>query len=51
MTFKNNIFFFNQPLKKNRSVKEKSCGSIVGEVLPGAFKVVGRLCCIMRVTV
>lgn len=49
MTFQD-TFFSNQRLKKIRSVKEKSHGS-VGEVLPGAFKVVGRLCCIMRVTV
>lgn len=49
MTFQN-TFFSNQHLKKIRSVKEKSHGS-VGEVLPGAFKVIGRLCCIMRVTV
>lgn len=51
MTFQNSIFFFNQPLKKKRSVKEKSCGLVGREVLPGTFTVVGRLRCIMRVTV
>lgn len=50
MAFENNVFFINQPLKKNSKVKEKSHGSSGGEVLAGAYKVVERLFYIVRVT-